>query len=742
MNLDNAQQTFIEESRELLSAMEDALLTLETTPSDADAINAVFRAMHTIKGAAGLFGLDHIVGFTHVAESLMDRVRDGEIAVDDTLIALLLGCRDHISSMMDAVDAGEESTSEDMLTTGMGLVASLEVYLGHPSEGGDATESPSAPSGSQTSAPTTDATGVENVTWHVSVRFDQELLRNGFDPLSFVRYLGTLGDLVHVEVIADAMPSGEEMDAEACYLGFEMRLAGDLMKGDIEDAFEFVQSDCTLRILPPNSQLDAYLDLIQDLPEDTVRLGEILVACGTLTERELEEGLRIQAGGAGASEEMSEDQPIQPLGEILVEREVVQQELVDAALDKQRRTRDAKTREARVIRVDAAKLDELINLVGELVIAGSAAETLARRSRNRTLVEANTTIGGLVESIRDSALRLRMVEIGETFNRFRRVVRDVSQELGKDIDLVITGAETELDKSVVEKIGDPLMHLVRNAMDHGLESTERRIKAGKPAKGTLRLNAYHESGSIVIEIADDGGGLDRARILAKAQERGLVQPGQSLNDHEIDNLIFEPGFSTAEQVTNLSGRGVGMDVVRRNIDALRGIISLDSNPGQGTRVTIRLPLTLAIIDGFLVGVGEGAYIIPLDCVVECMKCDPAETRCQDYINLRGQVLPFLRLRDLFGIEGSPPRRQNIVVIQYAGQRVGLVVDHLLGEFQTVIKPLGRLLDHLRGLFGGSTILGGGEVAMILDVQELIRIAVQRDAGAHAEPATSNQTDLV
>ncbi len=727
MDMDKAQQTFIEESRELLAAMEDALLTLENAPDDADAINAVFRAMHTIKGAAGLFGLDAIVSFTHVAENLMDQVRDGEVAVDDRLIALLLGCRDHIATLIDGAAAGDETPDADLLTAGAGLVTGLQGYLTPTAT--PAASVADADGKARPAVPAASGGQTENDAWHVSVRFDRDLLRNGFDPLSFIRYLGTLGQLVHVETVSDALPPADEMDAETCYLGFEISLAGALDKATIESAFEFVQDDCTLTILPPHSRLDDYVRLIQDLPEDKARLGEILVACGSLTERELAEGLRIQGmTGETADPAHTAAAGSPPLGEILVHREVVQQELVDAALEKQRRTRDAQVREARVIRVDAAKLDDLINLVGELVIAGSSAEMLARRSRNRGLVEANATVGHLVEAIRDSALRLRMVEIGETFNRFRRVVRDVSQELGKEIELVITGAETELDKSVVEKIGDPLMHLVRNAMDHGLEPTARRLQAGKPAKGTLRLHAYHESGSIVIEIADDGGGLNRERILAKAQERGLVQPGQTLSDQEIDYLIFEPGFSTADQVTNLSGRGVGMDVVRRNIDALRGTIGLDSRPGLGTTVSIRLPLTLAIIDGFLVGVGDGAYIIPLDCVVECMKCDPAETEHQDYINLRGQVLPFLRLRELFRVAGAPPRRQNIVVIQYAGQRVGLVVDHLLGEFQTVIKPLGRLLNHLRGFFAGSTILGSGEVAMILDVQELIRMAVQRNNG--------------
>lgn len=724
MSLDSAKQTFIDESRELLAAMEDALLTLETVPGDPDAINAVFRAMHTIKGAAGLFALDDIVSFTHVAESVMDRVRDGEVSVDEKLIALLLGCQDHIAELLYAVAQGAAQADPDLLAGGAMLTDGLCTYLDRPAPDEESAEAEDTARQAVGQTSENGESGVQSDAWHVSVRFDRDLLRHGFDPISFVRYLGTLGELLHVELVDDALPAAEEMDPESCYIGFEIRLSGALDKARIESAFEFVEDDCTLTILPPHSQVDAFIALIQELPEDDSRLGEMLLACGSLTERELEEGLRLQAAGAP-------DEPGHlPLGEILVGQERVEPVLIDAALEKQRRAREAKSREARAIRVDAAKLDELINLVGELVIAGASAEVIARGSRNRRLVEANASIVDLVGAIRDSALRLRMVEIGETFNRFRRVVRDVAQELGKEIDLVITGADTELDKSVVEQIGDPLMHLVRNAMDHGLESPDVRLAAGKPAKGTLRLNAYHESGSIVIEIADDGGGLDRARILAKAEARGLVQPGHAISEQEIDDLIFEPGFSTAEQVTNLSGRGVGMDVVRRNIEALRGSIALGSRPGLGTTVTIRLPLTLAIIDGFLVGAGDGAFVIPLDCVVECMKYDPRESAEQDYINLRGQVLPFLRLRSLFALEGAPPRRENIVVVNYAGQRIGLVVDRLLGECQTVIKPLGRLLSHLRGFFTGSTILGSGEIAMILDVQELIHAAVARDAAAH------------
>jgi two-component system chemotaxis sensor kinase CheA len=373
-----------------------------------------------------------------------------------------------------------------------------------------------------------------------------------------------------------------------------------------------------------------------------------------------------------------------------------------------------------MIRVQADKLDQLIDLVGEMVIAGAGANLLAQRSGQSDLMESTSVLLRLVEDIRDSALQLRMVQIGETFNRFNRVVRDSSREMGKNIDLVITGAETELDKSVVEKLGDPLMHLVRNAIDHGIEPGGLREQRGKPSTGTLQLNAYHDSGNIVIEVIDDGNGLPKDKIRQKAIDKGLIDANGNHSEQEILNLIFEPGFSTADKVTNISGRGVGMDVVRRNIQALRGSIDVSTVDGEGSTFTIRLPLTLAIIDGFLTGVGKTSYVVPLDSVVECIELtDGLDHR--NYLNLRGEVLPFVRLRELFAIGGRAPTRQNVVIVQYAGQKAGLVVDELLGEFQTVIKPLGVLFKNIRGI-GGSTILGSGEVALILDVAALVERA--------------------
>lgn len=717
-NMDSALQTFIEESAELLQQMEDALLRLEAEPDNQEIIDAMFRAAHTIKGSAGLFALDEIVAFTHVVESVLDRVRDHALPITSALIAVLLPCRDHIGVLVNA--PADAPLDADTRTTGNALLANLQEFLAD-----DAPAAAQSVVPHETPVQSSGGGEVGADTWHISLRFGLEVLKNGMDPLSFIRYLGKLGKIASVTTLCDAMPDAEAMDPESCYLGFEIDLKSEASKAEIESVFDFVRDDAIVNILPPHSEMARYVELIKALPEDEKRLGDILVASGALTQLELEQCLSAQAAGAA-----KQPPEIKPIGDILVDRQMVQRQIVDSALDKQKQVKEHKVQESRLVRVQADKLDSLINLVGELVIAGAGATMLAQRNGDGALIEANSLISRLVEEIRDGALQLRMVQVGETFNRFQRVVRDVSRELGKDIELVITGAETELDKTVVEKIGDPLTHLVRNSMDHGIESAERRQAAGKPAKGKLMLNAYHDSGSIVIEVGDDGGGLNKDKILSKAIERGIVSPNTNLSDREIYNLIFEAGFSTADAVSNLSGRGVGMDVVRRNIEALRGTVELDSTPGEGATVRIRLPLTLAIIDGFLVGVGESAYVVPLEMVLECVELSDLDRQAlqnRAYVNLRGEVLPFVRLHDHFEIAGNGSRRENIVVVQYGGHKAGLVVDELMGEFQTVIKPLGKMFSRVKGI-SGSTILGTGEVALILDVPSLIQQAAEREAG--------------
>lgn len=714
MQLDESLQIYIIESRDLLQQMEEALLTLEQNPEDEEKINAIFRAAHTIKGSAGLFGLDFIISFTHVAESVLDKVRNGQIAVTEEIVALFLEVGDFISKLIDHVAEGTKPDADTMVVND-GLINRLNVYLGAPSATAAA-----LPIASQNEAAgvVESLDGVETSCWHISLRFGPDTFRSGMDPFSFLRYMNTMGKIVHVATITQSLPSLDELDAESCYLGFEISYESQASKVEIEGIFDFVRDDCDIHILPPHSQIQHYIDLIGRLSNEEMKLGEILVKCGTLTPTELEAALTKQADSATVDK--------QPIGQTLVNEQLVQPAVVNAALEKQRQVKETKNSESNYIRIDANKLDELINLVGELIIAGAGATLIAGKLGDGAMNEATSNISTLVEQVRDSALALRMVQIGATFSRFNRVVRDVSKELGKDIRLEISGEETELDKTVVEKISDPLTHLVRNSMDHGIESAEARVAKGKPAYGTLKLNAFHDSGSIVIEVSDDGAGLNRDKILAKAIDKGLVSPDHSLSDKEIYNLIFEAGFSTADAVSNLSGRGVGMDVVKRNIQALRGTIDIQSTPGLGCTMSIRLPLTLAIIDGFLVGVADSSYVVPLDMVVECIELSAEDYASsvsdkRNFINLRGEVLPYLKLRDEFESKGEPPARQNIVVMQYANQKVGLVVDKLIGEFQTVIKPLGKVFEHVKGI-GGFTILGSGSVALVLDVPRMMQLA--------------------
>ncbi len=734
MNLDQALQTFITESRELLADMEHALLNIDLAQDldgQGEAINAIFRAAHTIKGSAGLFSLDHMVAFTHVVESLLDAVRDARVVIDDDMVTLLLACCDHLSGMTDGLAAGRYEADPDTAPEGERLLLQLRRRMGvveEPAQSLAVQPQSDLNPDLERMAQATDAG--ESDYWHISLRFGRGVLQNGMDPIAFLRYLARLGRIAGMATVADALPADEEMDAELCYLGFEIAFDSTADREAILGVFEFVQDDCEIRLVAPRGKVSEYVELIRALPENPARLGEMLVLCGSVTATELAAALSKQSqqsqqaqteAQANLDPQDTQATP-QRLGSILVAAGQVAPVVVEAALTRQKQVVEQKAQENRSIRVDSDKLDRLIDLVGELIIAGARTSVIGQRLHNAELLEATSTLSGLVEEVRDAALELRMVKIGATFNRFQRVVHDVARELGKDIGLAVDGEDAELDKTVVEKIGDPLMHLVRNAMDHGIEPAAVRIAAGKPARGMITLNAFHDSGSIVIEVSDDGGGLRKEKILAKAIERGLVDPERKLTDAEIYNLIFEAGFSTAETITNLSGRGVGMDVVKRNITALRGSVDVRSTEGQGATVTVRLPLTLAIIDGFLVQVGSSVFVIPLDTIEECIEF--AAEPGQDYSNLRGQVLPFIRLRSLFHIGGAPTRRESIVVLRFGKVRAGLVVDTLLGEFQTVIKPLSPIFSEVRCI-SGSTILGSGDVALILDVGALLQTVDSR-----------------
>lgn len=703
-----AMPAFISEAVEQIEAIEGLLLELEEQPDNRELLDSLFRCAHTVKGSAGIFGLHRVVEFTHHVETLLDKMRDGAVAFTPDINTLLLQCNDQIKFLVDtALD--EDADTADQKDLRADLIVQLNALSCDPV----------APAASAPAAPLAAVGGGAPLVWAISARFGADTFRNGMDPLSIARYLAGMGRVVSIQCSVETVPPLVNINPESCYLSFAMELESNASRDDIEGAFSFVMDDCELDVQAPETEGQKLVRAIEAIPE-TPRLGDMLVQVGAVSPDKLAQVLSTQEHTPGMPQV-----PKAKIGDLLESQAGVPPEAVQAALGKQQKIREATatatTSEDRYIRVRADRLDAVINLLGELVIAGAGATMHARESRQINLLEANLHMNGLIEEIRNGTLGLRMVPVGETFSRFRRVVRDTASSLGKEVNFEIVGGDTELDKSMVEKIADPLMHLVRNSLDHGLEPPQERLAAGKPAAGKLVLSAQHETGAILIRIEDDGRGINRERVLQRAWNRGLLEQGVVPGDDAINMLIFEPGFSTAEQVTNLSGRGVGMDVVRRNIESLRGTIRLLSNPGQGLTVDIRLPLTLAIIDGFMVGVGRSKFVLPLETVVEVIEAAGRDVRVdasgRHCLELRGAMLPVVRLRSLYNVESNHHDRVSVVVVNSTKGQYGIEVEVLLGQQQTVIKPLGRLFKSIQGI-SGSSILGSGEVALILDVNTL------------------------
>jgi two-component system, chemotaxis family, sensor kinase CheA len=733
MEIDENVQIFISEGEELLLDMEDTLLVLEQD-SDEETLNTIFRAAHTIKGSAGLFGLDYIVEFTHVVENVLDDMRNCLIPTSSELITVLMRSKDFIASLIAGIEddyEGDKSEKEDLINLlnafKAGSVSTMAESINKQEEKLNDPQQASEEQGTGSA---------ETDNFHISVRFGPDTFRLGFNPVVIFRQLEDLGEIKQAVLVSDIIPVQEEIDPEQCYLGYEIALQSMATKEQISEVFDLIEG-VELHVLPPKSLFSDYKHLIEQVPEDELALGQILMQIGTLTESELQFVLKLQNENLQAGM----DPQTQLTGKLLVEKGMVQEDVVEEALKKQSNIRENKQKALNFVKVDSNKLDKLINLVGELVINGAKLDQIAATIADEDL---NETIEGLtlaLEDLREISLGLRMVPIGMTFNRFHRVIRDLSNEMGKQVRLEIYGADTELDKTVIEKIGDPLMHLIRNSLDHGIESPQERALAGKNVEGLITLQAQHEAGYITIQVIDDGQGLDPEKLKRKAQEKGLITETSNLTDKEAFNLIFAAGFSTAEQVSNISGRGVGMDVVRRNIESLRGNIYIDSQLGKGTTITIQLPLTLAIIDGFNVRLDQESYIFPLDMVHECITLtnDQIEEAAQhNYITLRDEVLPVVHLREYFDntFNGVPApvidrnKRINLVVVMFSNRKIGLFVDELLGEVQAVIKPLGRVFKDLNG-FAGFTILGSGMVALVLDVPSLINQVIG-DESRHFE----------
>ncbi|WP_028080870.1 chemotaxis protein CheA [Solimonas soli] len=657
IDLKRFHRAFFEESFEGLDTMEAALLRLDPACPDAETLNGIFRAAHSIKGGAGTFGFSDISDYTHVLEALLDEMRAGRRAPSAADIDLLLRASDALRQLLIA--ARDEQAADRAPADA--IHAELEACL----------RGAAAPAAAPAQAAAADQAG----GWRIVFAPHASLFASGNDPLRILRELAALG-AIEVRVRDAALPRFAALDAESCHLSWDIVLRGDVTREAIVELFAWVEDECTLDIAP----------LAATVPPPAVAEAPPPAPASAAARAEAARG--EAARGDGAS-----------------------------------------------IRVSTAKIDAMIDLVGELVITQAMLQQQATRldpAVAEALLQGLAQLDRHTRHLQDAVMSTRMLPVEAVFSRFPRVVHDLAARLGKQVRLRTFGESTELDKSVIEKIADPLTHLVRNSLDHGIETAEARRRAGKDAVGTLSLRASHQGGHIVIEVADDGAGLDRARILAKAGERGIACEASSMSDGDVWQLIFAPGFSTAAQVTDVSGRGVGMDVVKRNIESLGGRVELASRAGHGMTVTIRLPLTLAIVDGMSVAVGDDIFILPLPSIIESLQPQEAQIKRVagqgQVARVRDEYLPLVALHDWFSLPARPRAAHEaiLVIVEAERRKVALLVDALVGQQQVVIKSLETHYKRVPGI-SGATILGDGRVALIADVGEIVRIATRAAA---------------
>jgi two-component system chemotaxis sensor kinase CheA len=663
--MESIKQGYFQECEELLLSMEEGLIAMESGAADSETINAVFRAVHSIKGGGGAFGLDELVAFAHSFETVLDHIRSGTLHADGDVIKVFLRAGDVLADHVNAARSGNRLPEDHDAE----IIADLKALSGDTEEGAEEDlfaelgfakiqidESPEATSG-----------------WHIRFVPAKALYGKANEPLNLLRELGRLGP-VDVEADLSRLPSFEEIDPEDAYLGWTIRLHADVPLAGVEDVFEFVSGDCELEI-----------EALAPLPTE-IAIEEIQVAVPV---------------AAAESQAPEKKETPQVSGESAVKQ---------------------------TIRVDLDKVDRLVNLVGELVITQAMlSQRVIECGLPRTSLVGNglAELEHLLRELQDGVMAIRTQPVKSIFQRMPRLMRELSAQTGKQVHLVLEGEGTEVDKTVIERLGEPLTHMIRNAIDHGLESPDERVAAGKPAEGTVKLSAEHRGGRIVIEVSDDGRGINRARVREKAVEKGLISSTTALSDEETDNLIFMPGFSTASQVSNISGRGVGMDVVRRSIVELGGRIVINSTPGQGSRFSLTLPLTLAVLDGMVVAVGDQTFVLPLSHVVESLK--PRAEDVQPFalgrslLRVRDTYVPLVHVGRLLNVHRSGAIQSSGVVILVESEgcgRLALAVDHILGQRQVVIKSFEDNYRHVEGI-AAATILGDGRVALILDIDGIV-----------------------
>jgi two-component system chemotaxis sensor kinase CheA len=688
--VENQKETFMEEVQELLIQLESALLELEEAPDDKDQIDRAFRAMHTIKGSGAMFGFDDIADFTHDIETVFELVRDGQVAITQDLVSLTLRACDQIRSMLEEHNGAapaDHNRSQDIIASIRKLVPELTAYS-EPAH--------------QDQQPVSNTIVRGTAAYRIRFKPSPDIFKTGANPIHLLNELRDLGEC-DVTAYTDAIPSLENCDHDTCYIYWDIVITTDKGINAIKDVFIFVEHDS-----------DISIDQIEDelaSGGQPKRLGEILVDRGDVSPEALTPLLNAQ----------------KRIGEMLVENEVVSKSKVASALAEQKHVKTMKNdRQNRTtaasVRVPAERLDNLVDLVGELVTVQARLSQKAVDENDSELTSIAEDVENLTNGLRDNTMSIRMMQIGSTFTGFKRLVRDLSKELEKDILLNAEGGETELDKTVIDKLNDPMVHIMRNCIDHGIEPPDIRESSGKPRKGTITLAAEHSGANVLIRISDDGAGLNAEGIQKKAVKSGIIGSDADLSEKEIFQLIFAPGFSTAKKVTDVSGRGVGLDVVKKSVESLRGSVGVESKKNEGTSITLKLPLTLAIIEGLLVELGRDKFVMPLSSVDECVELTREESekvRGRDILNIRGEIVPYIRLRRSFAVNGESPDIEHVVITNINGDRVGFVVDEVIGGHQTVIKPLGRGMKQSEDI-SGATILGDGTVALILDIDKLVK----------------------
>jgi two-component system, chemotaxis family, sensor kinase CheA len=703
IDLSQFRQTYLQESAEHVESMEARLLALRSAPDDVETLNAIFRSAHSIKGGAGSFGLTNLVRFTHTLESLLDRLRSLEMAATADVISLLLQSVDILRAMLIAGEGGSMPDEARELQERFEALIAAE-----PRPAEDASNQTASARVEDSVRPAQgEAAGQGLTLYQVEFRPNRDMFSSGTNPIMLLRNLASLGTVSVCRLHAEDLPPLQELDPSQCYLSWTVELASSRAESELREVFEFVEHLAEITIL---------------------RLDPPLVP---------EKGLALRRDSAPRSGLKVVPAVVAERVDSADRRTVDEQRTTEARREDERKAvkKSAAAAESSSIRVATEKVDQLIDLVGELVIAQVMTAQIVEDFEPSCLPKLRQAVAAMerrTRELHERVMAVRMMPVGTLFQRYARVVYDIAQSTGKQIRLETDGEETEIDKSILELLGDPLTHLIRNAADHGIESCERRLAAGKPAEGLIHMRAFHRAGRLVIEISDDGAGIDTARVRAKAVERGLIAQEAELSDDQLRMLVFEPGFSTREAVSELSGRGVGMDVVKRNVQQLSGTVGLRSQLGHGSTISIELPLTLAILEGLLVRVGDRTLVLPLLVVVEAVA--PSMNKILrvaeqgEVIVIREESIPVLRLCRFLGIEGgavdpgaeSAEDRRLVVVVEAGRKKIGLAVDELLGQQQVVVKSLEKNLHRVEGLMG-ATILGDGRVAPILDVTALAEL---------------------